>query len=89
MSEYGWRPSHSVEAPGQLDRIPEFDPRSGEHCWIEIVAYRVFPERWSKDQLPVLDQENLVSIQGPGCFYCEEPYTERLAKRRCPGGPRS
>lgn len=88
MSErWGWVPSHKVVAPPNLDKIPPFDERSGEHYWLMLVGFLVFPLNWEPDKPPVMDQENLVSIQGPGCYHCEQPYTEHLARRRCKGQP--
>jgi len=86
----GWKGTgFTVEAPPEVDRIPPFDPRSGDHIWLIITAYRVDPARWTPGHSPHLDTENLVSIVGPGCYYCERPYSERLARRRCPGEPTS
>lgn len=62
------------------DRIPEFDSRSGDHLWNMLVMYK-----WKPGDTPVLDQENLLSIIGPGCFFCEQMYDEIIAKRRCKG----
>lgn len=38
-------------------------------------------------ETPMLDTENLLLITGPGCYYCEQPYSERVAMRRCSGDP--
>lgn len=89
MTELRWVATHVVETAGQLFRVPPFDERSGEHLWVMASAWRVHPQKWGTDP-PVLDQENLLVLDGPGCFYCEEVYTERLARRRCTGwrGPK-
>lgn len=59
--------------------LPE--PSYGNHYWIWTVAYKCQnPEE--KEQVH-LDQENLLTIQGPGCLHCEQPYTPQLALRRC------
>jgi hypothetical protein len=70
------------EIPSELDRTPPFDPRTGEHLWTMITMYR-----WGGPgvERPTLDMENLLSVVGPGCYYCEQPYSEYLAKRRCKG----
>lgn len=34
-----------------------------------------------------LDAENLTGPPGLGCYICEEPFSERLAERRCKGTP--
>lgn len=72
----------------QLDRTPEFDPRTGEHLWIWIVVFRAQPQLiGDPTHTPILDMENLLSVSGPGCLYCEQDYSARLAARRCKGRP--
>jgi hypothetical protein len=74
-----------------LDRIPAYDPRSGEHLWIVTGAWKVNPEQWHSPDpnvTPLLDSENLLSVAGPGCYWCEAYYSPTLATRRCPGEPR-
>jgi hypothetical protein len=75
---------------GALDnRVPEYDPRTGDHLWIVATMYRVVPQHWrDRTHTPTLDRENLLSITRPCCFYCEQAYSARLASRRCRGGPR-
>lgn len=72
------------EVPTGIDRVPPFDPRSGDHLWVICTAYR-----WGGPtvETPHLDMESLLSISGPGCYYCEREYTPLLAARRCPGRP--
>lgn len=78
--------------PGNVDRVPEFDPRAGEHLWTISLTYRVDPAKFTPegagDGPALLDLENLLLTVGPGCFYCERIYTPLLATRRCPGEPR-
>lgn len=75
------------EASSSGDRIPAFDPRSGNHYWILITTYNVDPSLWSDPtHTPMLDTENLVLITGPGCFYCEQHY-DQVKHRRCKGQP--
>jgi hypothetical protein len=77
-----------VEVPGQVDRIPPFDRQRRAHLWTIMVAFRVDPERMTDPtETPMLDGENLLTLQGPGCFYCEAAYTPVLAGRRCTGDP--
>lgn len=72
-----------------FDKTPEYDVRTGDHLWIVATMYRVTPENWGdKTHTPMLDSENLLTIQGPGCFYCEQPWSPLLASRRCKGDPR-
>lgn len=74
---------------GFKDRIPEYDPRSGNHLWVVLQSYQIDPKKWTEsDELVIFDIENLLSVEGPGCYYCEQPYSPSLYYRRCPGEPR-
>lgn len=76
-------------AAGQVDRLPDFDPRTGDHCWVMMAAWKVDPVKLiaQPDGPGLLDTENLLALNGPGCFFCERVYTPRLAERRCKGKP--
>lgn len=63
-----------------VDRIPAYDPRTGEHYWTFVLVHHVDP-----DHLHHVDVENLVNTGGPGCWYCGRVYEPRLKHRRCPG----
>lgn len=78
---------------GEVDRVPPYDPRSGDHFWCIPVMYRVTdPARWYDDSQPdesrILDMENIAVVTGVGCFYCERLYRRGMEHRRCPGPPR-
>lgn len=87
-----WIPQGDTQRidPGMfVNRLPDFDPRSGDHLWMVSTGFRVAPEQWQdRSHTPVLDHENLLTITVPFCWFCEEGYTPRLATRRCPGEPR-
>lgn len=86
MEQRAWTGTGVTQSvPSEYDRIPEFDPCSGDHLWTIFTAYQ-----WGGPgvEQPQLDSENLLAIMGPGCFYCEEVYDERLARRRCKGPAR-
>jgi hypothetical protein len=68
------------------DKIPEYDPRSGSHFWIMVTSYKVDPAKALEGEL-LMDHESLVSVAGPGCYYCESEYTKLIASRRCKGHP--
>lgn len=61
--------------------------RTGTHLWIVGVIHEVDPSAWGKTTQPKLDSSNIISVNGPGCYICEEPYSERTAHRKCPGEP--
>lgn len=66
---------------GTTDKIPDFDPRSGNHFWIVVLSYK-----WDKKyEESILDHESLVYTSPPICFYCEQAYTSLLDTRRCKG----
>ena len=90
MIERAWVSTGQVaQVEGFESRIPDYDPRSGEHLWVVLNLYRVDPTAYADPtRTPMLDLENLISVEGPGCYHCEQPYTPRLASRRCPGEPR-
>lgn len=79
-----WQNSNFYQPIEQIDRIPDFDPRTGDHLWCITTMYQ-----WGGPDIEqtTLDRENLLCIAGPGCYHCEEPYTQQLAKRRCKGKP--
>ena len=75
-----------VEVPGHVDKIPEFDPRSGAHLWVMIATWKCDPEKLIKQQQEgLLDHENLLALGGPGCYFCEKAYSSALSLRRCKG----
>lgn len=93
MAERAWVDTghyEHINNPSDIDRIPPFDPRSGDHYWIVTTAYHVDPSAFTSgnpDVTPLLDHETLAVVAGPGCYYCEQSYSQRLATRRCKGNP--
>jgi hypothetical protein len=57
------------------------DPGEGQHLWTVIGCWRVTPN----DDGYNLDSENLLTIEGPGCYKCEQTYTKELAAKPCEG----
>lgn len=70
-----------------IDRIPDYDPNLRNHFWIVIAVYRVDPKKWFSGTDNYLDLENLVGLQGIGCYYCEKMYTEKEYHSKCKGEP--
>lgn len=66
--------------------------REGEHVWI-VAATWVMPGETllaahrGRETTMMWDQENL-GMFATGCFICEQPFSERLYHRKCPGEPR-
>jgi hypothetical protein len=73
---------YEAAGPDQLERRIVAADRPGQHLWVCTAAWRVAdPESTRR----VLDAENLLTIQGPGCFKCEQPYSRRIAAKPCYG----
>lgn len=68
--------THKYRAPA----MPETRP--GKHLWVIAGMWRVDPRQVNEVHL---DLENLISIEGPGCYHCEQAYTPELAARSCEG----
>lgn len=62
--------------------------RVGEHVWIAMACFRVSADtlRGRAADAVHMDRENLATIE-IGCYVCEQPWSERLACRGCPGHP--
>jgi len=61
--------------------LPDVQP--GRHFWIVTGLWTVNP---TSPNL-ILDYENLVTVDGPGCFICEQLYSPEVAATTCPGDP--
>lgn len=70
------RHRHNAEIP---------DPPPGQHLWMVLGMWHLTDPTspWYD-----LDIENLMTIEGPGCFVCEQPYSAELAAAPCTGEPR-
>jgi hypothetical protein len=58
------------------------DPGPGLHLWIVVSSYRVVPVEAGRYEL---DHENLLSVDGPGCFKCERSWSPEVAAAPCDG----
>lgn len=68
------------------DRIPPYNRISQEHRWAWAVLFQANPALFGDPtHEPVLDTSNLLAVHGPGCVYCDQPYTKLTATRRCRG----
>ena len=70
---------------GTLDQRMAAADRPGEHLWVMTAAWRVTDPRAARDGPVLLDIENILAFAGPGCFKCEEPFSNRLARSPCRG----
>lgn len=62
-------------------RLSRLD-KPGAHLWVYVAAWSTTNPRETE---AMLDSENLVSLNGPGCFKCEQPFSNRLARQPCRG----
>lgn len=64
--------------------------KADEHVWIIAVAHRITAEHartvHAGAEPAILDAESAI-VTGLGCYRCEEPYSPRLASRRCRAVP--
>jgi hypothetical protein len=75
-------PNDDAAAAAVRARRIQLDPGPGRHMWIWLAAWYVADPR----ELEVnLDRENLINMTGPGCYKCEQPFSNRLAKQPCRG----
>jgi hypothetical protein len=73
-------------------RIQSFD-KPGEHLWTMMASWHISDARVAAAHMrgadpenPILmDTENLIGFVGPGCFKCEQPYSNRVARGPCRG----
>lgn len=59
-------------------------PKPGDHQWTVLAMWHVNP---TADHLD-LDTENLLTIEGPGCYICEQTWSPEAAAKPCPGEPK-
>jgi hypothetical protein len=77
-----------VQARNRYGRTPP-TPAPGVHLWVIVGAWRIINPATTKDPTGEihLDVENLITLDGPGCFVCEQQWTPDLGCRPCPGDP--
>ncbi len=65
-------------------------PPKGEHLWTITGLWKINePSKVASSDQPVqLDLENLLTIDGPGCYVCEQMWTPEIEKQPCPGEQR-
>lgn len=70
--------------PDVLDRRLAAADRPAEHLWTALAVWQVDPRAWLGGQV-MLDTENLLNVQGVGCFKCEQRFSNRVARQPCRG----
>lgn len=79
---------------GKLEAAEDYARKSRTHLWIVTVLHQASEKLLDKhdgnptDGPPILDQDTMLLAPMVGCFVCEQAYSPRLRRRRCPGGRR-
>lgn len=60
--------------------LPDFD---GRHVWVATAMWHLANPAASKF---TLDVENMITLIGPQCFHCEQPWKPTIGSK-CPGDP--
>jgi len=76
-----------VEAVSKYHNDTSFPAQKpGEHLWNLVAMFRVAAPAGG-DRFN-LDLENLITIEGPGCYWCEQMWSREVAAAPCRGsGP--
>jgi hypothetical protein len=74
-----------VDTNTKKTELPRFDPLNKAHFWAMFGVWSIDPAKAVTGEQSSLDLENLVSIQGPACLFCEQVYSSVLAKMQCKG----
>ena len=75
-----------IEVTDQYHREIEHPP-AGEHLWTFLGVFQVQWPTPVRTGRVSLGGSNLLSITGPGCFVCEQHWSEEVAAAACPGEP--
>lgn len=74
----------SARYGGQVPEVAE-----GEHLWVMMGCWRISDPAavFTEGHDQHLDMENLLTVEGPGCYICETPWNPELAALPCTGDP--
>lgn len=61
-------------------KVPE---PNGRHLWIFVGMWQVSNPAASHQNF---DVENLLTVEGPGCYWCEQTWVPTIGSK-CPGEP--
>ncbi len=80
-------PSRHSAARRMFDERLRVAELGGDHLWTAIATFLVDPAKLTDPTAQgYLDGENLAGVY-LGCYRCEEPFEERLLRRRCRAKP--
>ncbi len=63
-------------------RRPVFDKEKREHFWVATSVYAI---NIKSEGMVLLDSENYVMTEGPGCFFCCVQYAQGMEETLCKG----
>jgi hypothetical protein len=72
------------EAADKISK-PIRDPGRGKHLWTMVAMFRIIDPAKAVADGVHMDMENLLTIEGPGCFKCEKNFSPDEARRFCQG----
>jgi hypothetical protein len=91
MTEFRLSPTPGVKQEARDKAHADMsDPGRGKHLWIVMALYGIQDPAASMDpngQI-IMDRENLLTIEGPGCWKCEKSWTPDVGRRYCQGAMR-
>jgi len=86
-------PTRQMAAGDELDRLEAYAVKSRTHLWLIMLTHKAneaFLDQYDNPDpaaMPLLDLDTMVGRPALLCYVCEEPYSSRLRRRRCPGEP--
>lgn len=92
-----WGTGIEQSTDGRLDRFDQelvYAIKSETHLWAAVITHKISEAALdalaagSVDGPLHLDVESMLNIPLIGCLVCEEPFSARLRRRKCPGEPK-
>lgn len=80
---------YQAPSGAELERRLRAADQPGKHLWVMVSAWSIADPQLAatggSDHEVFMDRENLIQLQGPGCFKCELSWTRKIAGRPCRG----
>ena len=82
QSTDGWR--------DRLDQELAYAARAEVHLWAAVLTHKISEQALDNisNEPLLLDVESMLNQPIIGCLVCEEPYSDRMRRRKCPGEPK-
>jgi hypothetical protein len=72
-----------IRAQGDAKYSATLPEPNGRHLWVFLGMWQVANPAASHQNF---DMENLLTVEGPGCFWCEQKWVPTIGSK-CPGTP--